>query len=356
MLIKFLEKRYEVIQKLKTTGVLDLYVAKDINDVRQKLYTIVCVSDRELARKLIPFTTKENTSIAFKDLHESFNLEGKYYIVFQYAQGETLQQVLQENVYDLKERLLLLKNIFGQIILLNMPECFIYEVLRKDNIVVDQALGVRFNYFFTEVDYYWQVTSKNCLHRINELVQELFQKELTDKSVRELKDFSKKLKQERLEDIWECYEAYNDFYENLLWKTEHQEIRPRRIWWKAWDAFKKKIPVLKAVLTILLIFASGAFLLKSLPNPVLSEDGITFDQIGTLQIQDPTQNTDLEQIPEETSEEDLEENLEENLEEDLEETSEEDLGEDLEETSEEDSEEDLEENLEEDSEEDENSE
>ena len=58
-----------------------------------------------------------------------------------------------------------------------MPECFIYEVLRKDNIVVDQALGVRFNYFFTEVDYYWQVTSKNCLHRINELVQELFQKE-----------------------------------------------------------------------------------------------------------------------------------------------------------------------------------
>ena len=41
-----------------------------------------------------------------------------------------------------------------------MPECFLYEILRKDNIVVDDALSVRFNYFFTEVDYYWKVQEK----------------------------------------------------------------------------------------------------------------------------------------------------------------------------------------------------
>ena len=105
MLIKFLDKRYEVIQKRKAADALDLYVAKDLEDAGQKAYTVVCVKDWELARKLILVTTKKNTSIAFKDLQESFNADGKYYIVFQYAEGETLQKTLQEQERSLKELL-----------------------------------------------------------------------------------------------------------------------------------------------------------------------------------------------------------------------------------------------------------
>lgn len=284
MLIENPDSRYEVIQKLKTTGVLDLYIAKDLNDEEQKLYTLVCVRDRELSRKLILVTTKKNTNISFRDLHESFNLESSYYIVFRYTQGETLQQALQEHAFTLQERLLLLKNIFGQLFLLNMPDCFVYEALRKDSIVVNQALEIRFNYFFTEVDYYWQVEEKHCLRRISELVQELFRKELAEKQDKELSEFSKNLMQERFYDIWDCYDACNDLYEHLMIKSEREEIRPGRFWWRAWEAFKKKVPVLKAVLTVLLIVAAGTYLLFHLPNPVLSEDGITFEQIGTLQI------------------------------------------------------------------------
>lgn len=286
MLIQYLNKRYEVIQKMKTTDVLDLYLAKDLSDDAQNLCTVVCVSDREVARKLILVTTKKNTSMAFKDLQESFNIEGKYYVVFRYAKGETLQQALRDHTNSLKERLLLMKNIFGQLLLLNLPECFVYEVLRKDNIVVDETLEIGFHYFFTEIDYYWQVEEKNCLHRIHELVQELFQKELSEKSVRELTEFSKNLAQGRFMDIWGCYEAYNGLFEHLTLEKADQKIRPGRIWWRAWDAFLKKIPALKAVLAVLLILASGIYLLLHLPNPVLSEDGITFEQIGTLEIQE----------------------------------------------------------------------
>ena len=35
MLIKFLDKRYEVIQKRKAADALDLYVAKDLEDAGQ---------------------------------------------------------------------------------------------------------------------------------------------------------------------------------------------------------------------------------------------------------------------------------------------------------------------------------
>lgn len=286
MLIKFPDKRYEVIQKMKMTASLQLYLARDLNSPGQEVYTIACVSGSGLIKKLILVTTRKNTSIAFKDLHDCFNAEGKYYIVFEYAQGKTLQQALQENDYNLQERLLLMKNIFARMFLLDMPDCFIYEVLRKDSIVVDEALNVRFNYFFTEMDYYWQVDERNCLRRISDLVQEMFRKELTGKSSLELMDFAWDLEQEEYLYLWDCYEAFDGIYGQLLRQSEKHEIRPGRIWWRAWDWLKEKLPVIRSGIAAVLILAAGLYLLLHLPNPVLSEEGIAFEHIGTLEIRE----------------------------------------------------------------------
>lgn len=286
MLIKFPDKRYEVIQKMKMTASLQLYLARDLNSPGQEVYTIACVSGSGLIKKLILVTTRKNTSIAFKDLHDCFNAEGKYYIVFEYAQGKTLQQALQENDYNLQERLLLMKNIFARMFLLDMPDCFIYEVLRKDSIVVDEALNVRFNYFFTEMDYYWQVDERNCLRRISDLVQEMFRKELTGKSSLELMDFAWDLEQEEYLYLWDCYEAFDGIYGQLLQQSEKHEIRPGRIWWRAWDWLKEKLPVIRSGIAAVLILAAGLYLLLHLPNPVLSEEGIAFERIGTLEIRE----------------------------------------------------------------------
>lgn len=291
MLIKFPDKRYEVIQKIKETGTLQLYIARDLNAPGQEVYTIACVSDSELIKKLILVTTRKNTSIAFQDLHDCFNAEGKYYIVFEYVQGNTLQQALLKNDYHLQERLLLMKNIFARMFLLDMPDCFIYEVLRKDSIVVDEALNVRFNYFFTELDYYWQVDERNCLRRISDLVQELFRKEITGKSSVELMDFARDMEQEEYLYLWDAYEAFDDIYEHLRQQSARHEIRPRRLWWRAWEWLKKELPVIKSTIAVALILAAGMYLLLHLPNPVLSEDGISFQTIGTLEIREYGQRT-----------------------------------------------------------------
>ena len=83
MVIKFQSRQYELISKIKTTGsgAIELYTASD--DVAEGTkYTIACVNDLELARKLVPVTTKANTNFSFKDLHASFNADGRYYVVF----------------------------------------------------------------------------------------------------------------------------------------------------------------------------------------------------------------------------------------------------------------------------------
>ena len=43
--------------------------------------------------------------------------------------------------------------------------------------------------------------------------------------------------------------------------------------------------MIKAMLAVLLIVASGVFLLWNLKNPAVSDHGITFEQIGTLKIE-----------------------------------------------------------------------
>ena len=286
MVIKFQDKQYELISKIKTmgSGNIELYAACDATKREGARYTVACVNDMELARKLVPVTTKNNTSCTFKDLYDSFNADGRYYIVFSHADGRSLQQAMDKGNYRLQERLLLMKNIYAQIFLLNMPECFLYEVLRKDNIVVDDDLGIRFNYYFTEVDYYWKVQEKDCMNRMTGLVYELFARELEQKSSRELMKYARDMEEGRFAYLWDCYVAYDNIYETVLTKSEQQEIKPGRIWWRAWEGMKKLFPTVRTVLAVALIASAAIYLLLTLPNPVLSDKGVTLNRIGTLEI------------------------------------------------------------------------
>lgn len=291
MVIKFQNMQFELISKIKTTvsGNIDLYLGCDADRREDGLYTVACVRDMELARKLIPMTTKQNVSLSFRDLYASFNADGRYYIIFHYASGRTLQQALDEGKFHLRERLLVLKNIFAQIFLLNMPECFVYEALRKENMVIDDSLGVHFNYFFTEIEYYWQIQEKDLLNRVNGLVHELFAKELEQKSSRELMEFAKDLDEGRYGYLWDCYVDYDEVFETVLAKTEQRELEPRRFWWLAWERLKKIFPTVRTVLTAALIVSAAVYLLWNLPNPAVSDNGVSFGQIGTLEIKEVQQ-------------------------------------------------------------------
>ena len=291
MVIKFQDKQYELISKIKTmgSGNIELYAACDATKREGARYTVACVNDMELARKLVPVTTKNNTSCTFKDLYDSFNADGRYYIVFSHADGRSLQQAMDKGNYRLQERLLLMKNIYAQIFLLNMPECFVYEALRKENIVLDDSLGVRFNYFFTEINYYWQVQEKDLINRAGGIVHELFARELEQKKSRDLAEFVMDLDEGRYGYLWDCYVAYDEVYETVLAKTEHRELESGRFWWRAWERFKKMLPTVRTALAAALIVSAAIYLLWSLPNPALSDNGVSFGQIGTLKIKEMEQ-------------------------------------------------------------------
>ncbi len=113
MEIRVLDKHYEVIQRIRSTGSLNVYVARDCNLSEGDLCTVACVRDEALIRDLIPVTTVNNTSRSFKDLWESFIADGRYYIVLRYVEGEHFSEAVKQQNWSLEERLLLVKNLFS---------------------------------------------------------------------------------------------------------------------------------------------------------------------------------------------------------------------------------------------------
>ncbi len=167
---------------------------------------------------------------------------------------------------------------------MNMPTCFIYEALRRDSIVVDAAMGVSFRYCFVEADSYGKVTEADCMKRVGDLLLELFEKELKEKSSPELTRFFRDMERGKFEALWDYYVAFDEIYDQIRQKSANNEIKPRRLRQKLQERFQKVFPVIKTVLTVALIAAAGIYLLWSLPNPAISDDGSAFSKIGTLNI------------------------------------------------------------------------
>ena len=122
------------------------------------------------------------------------------------------------------------------------------------------------------------------MNRMAGLVHELFARELEQKSSRELMKYARDMEEGRFAYLWDCYVAYDNIYETVLAKSEKQEIKPGRIWWRAWEGIKKIFPKVRTALAVALIASAAIYLLLTLPNPVLSDKGVTFDSIGTLDI------------------------------------------------------------------------
>ena len=98
--------------------------------------------------------------------------------------------------------------------------------------------------------------------------------------------FARDMEEGRFAYLWDCYVAYDNIYEVVLTKSERQELQPRRIWWRAWEKLKQIFPKIRAALAAALILSAAIYLLLNLPNPVMSDNGIKFGQIGTLEMQE----------------------------------------------------------------------
>lgn len=291
MLIHSLKKEYTVLRVLKTSRDMDSSVCRESAARRDQTQLIVTVKNPDLIYRLMPFFVeqrKENP--AFQDLQECFAQDGKLYLVFAYREKPTLARKLAEGNYSFRERLEIGKNLLSWMVLQQMPDCIQYDVLQEENLLLDDALQVYFNYQLENMAGYFTASGSRVQPQLARIFKGIFQTEIAARSADELPAFLEELEQGSFTDYLDIYQAYSRLYDLLKGREELGQLEPQNFLFLLWDRIKRLTRFLKPVLAVIVLATALGYLVYTAANPssvAASANPVIIKSIGTVEIETP---------------------------------------------------------------------
>lgn len=283
MMIQSLEKNYIVIKYSFSDSNVERYICQE--ETGGERFTIVRIKNRHWITRVVEFLMRQKENSHFTDFVSCFFSEECLHVVMKYAEGISLEEKLQNENSSLEERLAIGKEILEKILILNMPDYFLKDCLKAENIILSTSLEVSFQYELRNIsDYervpFWQV--QICLQKIFRM---LLGQELKKNMLPPAAYFCDLLKKGGYQDILEIYTAYDSMYKEVQVLSDGKEILPQTWTFRLWDKVKQYIPVLKKVCAAVLMLLAVAFLIYTVRES-MQEGGEkkSFEYIGTLEI------------------------------------------------------------------------
>ncbi|MEF9915810.1 MAG: hypothetical protein RR275_04880 [Lachnospiraceae bacterium] len=283
MIIQSVDREFEVIRKSYEDKNCCTYIAKDMADNESNLsYEITCVENRDILKNIVPIFLDMKQATSFEDFETCFSQDGKFFIVFRYFEGTQLVNALEDEHYTIQEKLILVKNLYQHIILLDMPMPILYEVLQEENLYITDSLDIQFNYHLSHINQFNELTLPLVHKRLVQLLRQIFKKEIKNKSVQEITEFIEDIEYGLYEYIVYEYKYYVEIFDLLYGRAELGELKPQTLIYKIIAFFVKIWPKLRNVLVLLVIVGALLYLLfYHNPNDT---GGIKFNYIGTLEL------------------------------------------------------------------------
>lgn len=288
MIVQTLERRYAVLQVLRSTAQEEVSVCRDLGEDPPRTYTLVRFRDPAVNRYVLPMLLEQRSNPAFEDFLELFSQDGDLYARFARSEAPTLAQRLEDGVLSLAERLEIGRNLVKRMTLLNMPPPLQFEALREGNLTVDDSLSVGFNYVLESMNACFNVDMGFVCIRTEEILRSLFARELSAEAAPELLPYLKNLEQTVYKDYLEIYAGYDRVYQALKDRTQAGKVVPRTWLFRLWERIKGLRRFVKPILYGLVLVATFCYLLYTLLCPPLPKGTpVQFDRIGTVTIQTP---------------------------------------------------------------------
>lgn len=301
MLIHSLRKEYVVLRILKTTRDIDISVCRDSGARKEQARLIVTMKNPDIIYRLMPFFVEQRkNNSAFQDFQECFAQDGKLYLVFVYRERPLLSKKIAEENYSFRERLEIGKNLLSWMVLQQIPDCIQYDVLQEDNLLLDDALQVYFNYQMENVAGYFAATGSKVQPQLARIFERIFQAEIDARSADELPAFIEELEQGSFADYLDIYQAYDKLYDLLKNRHEQGQLEPRNFLFRLWERIKGLTRYLKPVLAGIVLATAVGYLVYTVANPdsvAASANPVIIKSIGTVEIVTP----ETEQTPAETA-------------------------------------------------------
>lgn len=284
MVIETYDKTYTVV-KHNVSGIhKDIYICRNSED--HQLYTLVCIKDKKVTNKIIQFLCKQKKNKKFSDLIENFVYEENFYIVFAYAEGMSLEKRLKQNC-SLEERMEIGKKLLEKMVLFHLPYYFQCQCLKMENIVLTDALDVKFQYNLEKIEEYhsytWQTASAYLYH----ILKSLFVKELKNNVLDPMKEFLDIVQKGKENDYLKIYQKYCNVCEKIK-KIPQEELQTPRNWiFRLWEKIKSFRGVIKGVMLTLIFICVFVYMIYSIYMSLqIKGYKKNFESIGTVQIKE----------------------------------------------------------------------
>ncbi|MBR1628728.1 MAG: hypothetical protein IJ679_05610 [Lachnospiraceae bacterium] len=285
MVIKTLDKNYTVIRELWGQYSIDRYVCRE--DGSEVLATLVCIRDRDIIRANLDFLMQQQKNHKFSDFKDCFMSEGALYAAFSFQDSRAVSDFLTDSECSLEQRLAMMRAILEKLILLSMPDYFMWDALDRTHIFLSDDLEVFFQFGFWKLSNHEKCSFSAVLRQYVKIFELLFSEELIRKSVPQFLDFLDDVEAGKYTNLLELFMAY-DLLEKEILAVSAKEWKTPKTWpFRLWDRLRTWFPAIRRMAMLLLFAAACSFLVWSFQKSMSSGDEMTqFDEIGTLKIKD----------------------------------------------------------------------
>ncbi len=285
MIIRTQDRRFQVVQVLRRTNGADYCVCRDPDDPETAPELLGCFRDPALRERMLAELAPQAGNGRFTDLLGLFTQDGALYARFRYTQAPPITWRMEDERLGLRTRLEIGGNLLERMALMNMPEAVQLEVLTPENITVDDALNVRFNYVMATAGGRIQTEPAQVAAQAAQVLEGLCRKELAEESVPELTDYLAALRAGEYEGYVRMYAGFDQVRKALLAREIATGVEPRTWLFRLWKKIKGLARFVRPVLAGLVLLASCLYLVYTLLSPTQPEGTpVIFEKIGTVDV------------------------------------------------------------------------
>ena len=283
MVIKTLDKTYTVIRELLGQYSIDRYICRE--DDSEVLSTVICIRDKDVIKRVVEFLMQQQRNHKFVDFKECFFFEGNLNAAFAYKEGRTVSEFLTDSECPLEQRLSMMRAVLEKLMLLSMPNYFMWDALDRTHVYFTSSLEVFFQFGFWKISDYAKYDFTAVQQQYAKFFELLFSEELMKESIPPLTEFLLDVREAKFADLPELFTAYDRLEKEVLSESEEDRALPKTWPFRLWDKIKGFFPVIRRIAMVVLFVAAMLFLIWSL-RQTLSQGGQLkqFERIGTLDI------------------------------------------------------------------------
>ena len=283
MVIENFNKVYTVVQQNSAELHKDVYICRNQED--NQLYTIIRIKDKRMIKKIIEFICEQKNNTKFSDFIETFACKEEFYSVFTYSRGMSLEKRLKQ-ICSLEERMEIGKRLLERMVLYELPFYFQCQCLKMENIIVTDALEVRFQYTLDKVEDYDSCTNQTASAYLYLALKSLFVKELKNNVIDPMKEFLKDVQRNEKMNYLEIYQAYCSVCEEIKKIPKEEMQTPKHMLFRFWEKVKNCRKVIKGAMMTFIFIGVLIYMLYSIYMS-LQVKGYEkhFETIGTVQIE-----------------------------------------------------------------------